>query len=218
MRKWNERLPFCYPVEPTNVRLVITFEQCGSASGTMMTSPNPQDGGLTMATPNAITNANAVLPLDDKSRSAKSESVAEILTRCKLTLIADWLARAKKMQELNDLHLSDEERTGRLPQLLDDLVVRLNRPKLPVKDGDAIESIAAIEHGALRRKQGYTAAMLMHESRILEVTIFGTLNENISILEVPLLLPGVVMIADEVDAQLTQTIESFMKKKRKSAA
>jgi len=60
--------------------------------------------------------------------------------------------------------------------------------------------------------------MLMHESRILEVTIFGTLNENISILEVPLLLPGVVMIADEVDAQLTQTIESFMKKKRKSAA
>jgi hypothetical protein len=171
-----------------------------------------------MATPNAITNANAVLPLDDKSRSAKSESVAEILTRCKLTLIADWLARAKKMQELNDLHLSDEERTGRLPQLLDDLVVRLNRPKLPVKDGDAIESIAAIEHGALRRKQGYTAAMLMHESRILEVTIFGTLNENISILEVPLLLPGVVMIADEVDAQLTQTIESFMKKKRKSAA
>jgi hypothetical protein len=218
MRKWNERLPFCYPVEPTNVRLVITFELCGSASGTMMTSPNPQDGGLTMATPNAITNANAVLPLDDKSRSAKSESVAEILTRCKLTLIADWLARAKKMQELNDLHLSDEERTGRLPQLLDDLVVRLNRPKLPVKDGDAIESIAAIEHGALRRKQGYTAAMLMHESRILEVTIFGTLNENISILEVPLLLPGVVMIADEVDAQLTQTIESFMKKKRKSAA
>src|ERR1700733_11125604 len=182
MRKWNERLPFCFPVEPTNVRLVITFELCGSASGTMMTSPNPQDGGLTMATPNAITNANAVLPLDDKSRSAKSESVAEILTRCKLTLIADWLARAKKIQELNDLHLSDEERTGRLPQLLDDLVVRLNRPKLPVKDGDAIESIAAIEHGALRRKQGYTAAMLMHESRILEVTIFGTLNENISIL------------------------------------
>ena len=144
--------------------------------------------------------------------------MAKILTRCKPALIADWLARTKKTPALNHLHLSDEERTGHLPRLVDDLVVRLNRPKLPSKDSDATESIAAIEHGILRQKQGYTPAMLIHESRILQVTIFGTLHENISVLEFPLLLPDVMIIADEVDAQLTQTMDSFMKAERKSAA
>jgi hypothetical protein len=135
--------------------------------------------------------------------------VAAILTRCKLTLIADWLERTKKTPQLNHLHLSDDERTGHLPKLVDDLVVRLARPKLPDKDSDAIASPAAVEHGKLRRIQGYTSAMLIHESRILQVTIFGLLHENLSTLDFNLLLPDVMIIADEVDAQLTQTMESF---------
>ena len=147
----------------------------------------------------------------DKSESKSTESVAAILTRCKATLISDWLVRTKKTPELNHLHLTDEERTGHLPKLVDDLVARLGRPKLPDKDSDAIASPAAIAHGALRRKQGYSAAMLIHESRILQVTIFGTLHENLSALDFNLLLPDVMIIADEVDAQLTQTMGAFAK-------
>jgi len=51
--------------------------------------------------------------------------------------------------------------------------------------------------------------MLIHESRILQVTIFGTLHQNLNMLDFNLLLPDVMIIADEVDAQLTQTMESF---------
>jgi hypothetical protein len=51
--------------------------------------------------------------------------------------------------------------------------------------------------------------MLIHESLILQVTIFGTLHKNPSRLKFSLLLPYVMAIADEVDAQLTQTMESF---------
>jgi hypothetical protein len=147
----------------------------------------------------------------NKSQSNRTESVAAILTRCKTSLIENWLVRTKKTPALCHLHLSDEERTGHLPQLVDDLVVRLARPKLPDKDSDAIASPAAIEHGKLRRKQGYSSAMLIHESRILQVTIFGTLHENLSILDFNLLLPDVMIIADEVDAQLTQTMDAFSK-------
>jgi hypothetical protein len=145
------------------------------------------------------------------ARRAGSESVAEILSRCKSPLIANWLARTKKTPQLNHLHLSDQERTGHLPRLIDDLVARLDRPKLPDKDSDAIESLAAIEHGKLRRKQGYSSGMLIHESRILQVTIFGTLHENLSTLDLDLelLLPDVMIIADEVDSQLTQTMDRF---------
>ena len=80
--------------------------------------------------------------------------MAAILTRCKAPLIADWLTRTKKTPELNHLRLSDEKRTGHLPKLVDDLVARLGRPKLPDKDSDAIASPAAIEHGKLRQTQG----------------------------------------------------------------
>jgi hypothetical protein len=53
--------------------------------------------------------------------------------------------------------------------------------------------------------------MLIHESRILQVTIFGTLHKNLKALDFSVLLPDVMIIADEVDAQLTQTMTSFMK-------
>ena len=51
----------------------------------------------------------------------------------------------------------------------------------------------------------------MHESRILQVTLFGTLKDNMNALDFSLLLPDVMTIADEVDAQLTQTMGSYMK-------
>jgi hypothetical protein len=47
--------------------------------------------------------------------------------------------------------------------------------------------VAAIAHGKLRYEQGYTPAMLVHESRILQVTLFGTLQSNLSFLDFSLL-------------------------------
>jgi hypothetical protein len=60
--------------------------------------------------------------------------------------------------------------------------------------------------------------MLVHESRIMQVTIFGTLQNNLNSLDFSLLLPDVMAIADEVDSQLTQSMESYMKLMRKSMA
>jgi len=170
-----------------------------------------------MSAPLSIPIAQAALRSHEKSQPAGKESVAAMLKRCKTSLIADWLTRTRKTPELNHLQLSDEERTGHLPRLIDDLVVRLGRPKLPDKDSDAVASPAAVKHGELRRKQGYSSAMLIHESRILQVTIFGTLHQNLSLLDFNLLLPDVMIIADEVDAQLTQTMGSFSNRPPKTA-
>jgi hypothetical protein len=142
--------------------------------------------------------------------------VAAILTRSKTALVAEWLKRAKSAPELNHVHVSDDQRTGHLPQLVDDIVVRLAKPNWTTKDSDASASPAAVEHGNLRRMQGYTSAMLIHESRILQVTIFGRLHKNLSLLDFNLLLPDVMTIADEVDSQLTQAMESFTNANPKS--
>ena len=62
----------------------------------------------------------------------------------------------------------------------------------------------------LRRKQGYTVAMAVEESRLLQVTIFSTLHKNTNNLEFSALLPDVITIADEVDAQLNEQMLRFM--------
>jgi hypothetical protein len=74
--------------------------------------------------------------------------------------------------------------------------------KAPISD-------AAGFHGDLRRKQGYPVEMLIEESRLLQVCIFTTLHKNVKNLEFSTLLPHVVTIADEVDAQLKQQMKRF---------
>jgi hypothetical protein len=104
------------------------------------------------------------------------------------------------------IHLNHYDRTGHLPYLLNDVINRLRLDagtKAPI-------SKAAADHGDLRRKQGYTVAMMVEESRLLQVSIFSTLNENVRDLEYSTLLPNVVTIADEVDAQLKEQMLRFM--------
>jgi len=147
------------------------------------------------------------------------ERVSEILHRCAALVVRDWLMRVKENRSLNHLALGDEDRTGHLPRLIEDLVSRLNRPITgSPQDSDAICSPAAVLHGELRFTQGYTPEMLVHESRILQVTLFGTLKDNMNALDFSLLLPDVMTIADEVDAQLTQTMGSYMKLANSSKA
>ena len=142
----------------------------------------------------------------DGRDTAAIESVADILERELQAVIVDWLSRVEQETDLTCIPLSFEERTGHLPHLLHDVIKRLRLDagtKAPI-------SKAAAEHGDLRRKQGYTVAMAVEESRLLQVTIFSTLHKNARNLEFTLLLPDVVTIADEVDAQLKEQMLRFM--------
>jgi hypothetical protein len=91
-------------------------------------------------------------------------------------------------------------------------------PNIPGEESDSICSTAAVAHGQMRKLQGYTPAMLVHDSRLLQVTLFGTLQKNLSALDFSLLLPDVMTVADEVDSQLTQAMESYMGVVQKPAA
>ena len=60
--------------------------------------------------------------------------------------------------------------------------------------------------------------MIIEESRILQVSIFQTLQNNLTTVDFSILLWDVMTIADEVDSQLKQTISSFMRTAAESAA
>ncbi len=136
----------------------------------------------------------------------KPESIASILEREVETTIQHWLDAVEQDGELTCIPLSRLERTGHLPHLIRDLVARLKLDSgLP-----APMSKAARDHGDLRLRQGYTAAMVVEESRILQVSIFGTLQRNLCSVDFSRLLLDVVTIADEVDSQLKQAMYSYI--------
>ena len=131
--------------------------------------------------------------------------MADIIERELDSTIREWMGLVEKEPDLARIPLSFEERTGHLPKLLHDVIARLRLDK----GSKAPISVAAKQHGKLRLKQGYTAAMVVDESRILQVCIFSTLHRNENRVKFSKLLPDVVTIADEVDAQLKQQILCF---------
>ena len=134
------------------------------------------------------------------------ERVAGILERDLDATIQNWMSRVEHTEELTVIALTYQERTGHLPLLLGDLVRRLRLP--PHANGPI--SRAAFEHGILRRKQGYSVPMVVEESRILQVSIFNTLQNNLGSVDFSTVLLDVMTIADEVDSQLKQAMLGFM--------
>jgi hypothetical protein len=131
-----------------------------------------------------------------------SESVASILGRESDITIQNWLNLVEQSPELMRIPLRRTERMGHLRNLLRDLILRLR-----LDSGEpAPISKAAREHGEIRLRQGYTAAMVVEESRFLQVSIFSTLQRNVGCLDFSRVLSDVVTIADECDSQLRQAI------------
>jgi hypothetical protein len=51
--------------------------------------------------------------------------------------------------------------------------------------------------------------MMVEDSRMLQVSIFQSLQDNLARVDFSLLLVGVMAIADKVDSQLAQSMASF---------
>jgi len=134
------------------------------------------------------------------------ETVATVLERELRPTIARWMKRVDGVPDLTKIPLSEEQRMGHLPQLIEDLITRLR-----LKKGEEMpETTSAHNHGKVRFDQGYSVPMMVEESRLLQVSLFETLHLNQKSLDTNILLEDVMTIADECDAQLKHTVETFM--------
>lgn len=135
------------------------------------------------------------------------ETVAAVLDRELTSTIERWLKRVDEVPSLVAVELNYQQRTGHLPQLLKEMILRLS-----LADGtQRPHGHAAHDHGQVRFKQGYSVPMLVEESRLLQVTIFDTLRLNQKTLDSGSMMRDVITIADECDAQLKDTVETFMR-------
>jgi len=136
------------------------------------------------------------------------ESVATILERTTERTIQDWFARVQNDAALTSIVMSFDQRTHHLPQIFLDLVHRLRSFKS--FGSKELMSAAAANHGLDRRRQGYSAAMLVEESRMLQVSVFHTLQQNLAQIDFSIVLTEVMTIADEIDSQLSQAMTSYI--------
>ena len=135
-------------------------------------------------------------------------SIAEILSRNTESAIQMWFDFLQCGERMASAPMDYEQRCGYLPQVFRELISRLQSSQV-IGSGEGRVSIAAIKHGLDMRKQGYSTAMLVEESRMLEVSIFQTLQNHIANIDFSLVLAGVTVIADEIDSQLSQAVASY---------
>jgi hypothetical protein len=139
-------------------------------------------------------------------QSQTAGRVAAILEQELGSMISEWTRRVRLVPNLANIELSDANRARHLPTLFAEILCRLRGDR----HTEPPVSITAGAHGRLRFAQGYSVAMLVEESRIVEVTTFETLRRHQRELSRNELLPDVAIIADEADRQLAEAVTGFM--------
>ena len=137
------------------------------------------------------------------------ELVATLLEHERPAIARAWL---KKMNEAGSLAaLTDAEKTEHLASAVDEIVYRLRYAQpLGVM---TLFSMESLQHGARRRRQRLGSPVLVEEARALQVALFQTIQDNLGRID-PGQLPATLMaIADEVNAQLLQSVAGYEKEK-----
>ena len=148
-------------------------------------------------------------------RKPEIETVATILERTTEDIIRKWYERVQREESLMAIPMSREQRCVHLPDLFREMIGRLRTQK-PIGTKELM-SLSAAEHGANRFLQGYTATMLLEEYRILQLSIFHTLKNNLINIDYSVVLSDVMTIADEIDFQLHQSVGSYTREMQLAA-
>jgi hypothetical protein len=142
-------------------------------------------------------------PVPDKER------VANVLERDVSITISRWLSRAIHSKEFTNLSISDEQRTEYLPGIIGDLAAR--KRKARALDMISLRPYTPVAPGRLHYRQGHSILMIVQESRLLRTSIFETIQRILAALDFNVVLPQLMLTADEVDPLLSQCIARFMK-------
>jgi hypothetical protein len=148
-------------------------------------------------------------------RKPAVETVAVMLERTHEDIIQQWYERVRREETLMAIPMSREERCGHLPELFSEMISALRAQRLT--GAKALSSANAEELGANRCSHGYTPAMLVEEYRLLQISIFDTLQNNLVSIDYSVILADVMTIADEIAFQLSQAVASYTREKQLAA-
>ena len=139
------------------------------------------------------------------------EVVATVLERERASITRAWLAKMNEAGSLAAVPISPEDQVEHLPEALNEIVYRLRYPQsLGLM---TLFSMASLQHGARRRRQGFRSPVLVEEARALQVALFQAIQSNLDRMDLGQLPATLMAIADEVNAQLLQSLSGYENEK-----
>jgi hypothetical protein len=164
-------------------------------------------------------NAGAILQVirqrlaqeEPPQRCLTVEAAATVLERESASVTQAWLEKMKASGGLAAAPITEEEQSKYLPEALQEIVYRLRYPQ--TLGTMTLFSMASLQHGARRRRQGFGAPLLVEEARALQVALFETIQKNLELIGIGQLAGTLMAIADEVNAQLLQSLSGYENEK-----
>lgn len=129
------------------------------------------------------------------------------LVRNRRTAICDqWLSEILLDPELAAMPLTPEERTDHLPELLDEVIGRMEeqRDTLSSKAAEA-----ARKHGKARYQQGYTIPQILFETRVLQRVLSATIQRELLSLDLSTLVPDIFKTGESLESALEIAIRAY---------
>lgn len=151
----------------------------------------------------AISAARSGRPMTRNKRPMK---VHELVRSKKTTICEHWLEEILKDPEVASIDVTRGERVDHLPDLLDELALRMeqNVAGLTSKAAEA-----ARQHGKTRFQQGYTIPQILYETRVLQGVLSATIQRELLSLELSTLVPDAFMIGENLEAASEMSVRSY---------
>jgi ActR/RegA family two-component response regulator len=143
------------------------------------------------------------------------KQVSAILREHASQITATVLEKMKREIEFTRLSISDEERIDHIPELLASLCEQLDS-----REPDDISlqvTQAAFRHGTVRYQQSYGIAMIIDEVRLLDKSIYETIQDHLLSLDLSNLVPDLSRVNQMLETALKESVRSYLAQEQKAA-
>lgn len=103
--------------------------------------------------------------------------------------------------------LTDSERINHIPSLLAEIVRQLRS----AQPGNLTKEmlLAAYKHGETRRQQGYSQEMLVDDTRIVDSSTYGVVQDHLLEISLSNLIPDLSRLNDGLEGHLQASLRAF---------
>lgn len=139
-------------------------------------------------------------------KSLPPRKVSQLLQDLSSVITERWLRQVMRDPELAALPLTDAERSDHIPEMLEELIRRLEGPS---DELSAPATEAARKHGKTRYLQGYTIPQVVFEARVLQQVLSATIHENLFGLDLSTLVDNILEIGETLQADVEISIRIY---------
>jgi len=138
----------------------------------------------------------------------EAKRLPQIIDENLQSITNEWLKLVSNDPELGKIRISEEKRKDHVPRVLQ-VAVRISQgEKISASDRSA-----ASDHGIVRRKQGYSVALLIRESRLLQTAISRCVQSHLLAVQISHLISDMISIHETIEILLEESARAFLKER-----